>query len=92
MVATIAAMDPNLKWYLAAAGFATAMAIGAVWAKGVWEDLKGPDEERPPDPGDVLDPLTNAFAAGHMTPEEYARVRESAERTEREAEPPAKDH
>jgi hypothetical protein len=58
-----------------------ALAVVGTWAWSAYRDLKGAPEEACPGPGELLTPLSNAFAAGYMSPDEYERVRESAERS-----------
>jgi hypothetical protein len=69
----------NLTWYITLVALITALLIGIVIVKNVWRDLKE-KEEPPPDPEELLGPLADAFAAGQMSEEEYARIRESVKR------------
>jgi hypothetical protein len=78
MATTLAAIDPNLKWYLTLIVMTLALVIGTVWASRVWNDLKGEGEGPLTDPNELMSPLEQAFAAGHMTKEEYLRIKESA--------------
>jgi len=78
METTLAAIDPNLKWYLTLIVMTLALVIGTVWASRVWNDLKGEAEGPLTDPNELMSPLEQAFAAGQMTKEEYLRIKESA--------------
>ena len=78
MATTLAAIDPNLKWYFTLFVLTLALVVGTVWASRVWNDLKGDAEERLTDPDELISPLAQAFAAGQMTKEEYLRIKESA--------------
>jgi hypothetical protein len=74
------AIGPNFKWYLAFVLLSTGLVIATVMVHRVWTDLKGGADEETTDPDDLLGPLSEAFAAGQMTEEEYNRIRESIRR------------
>jgi hypothetical protein len=63
-------------WYITLAALTVALVVGLVVVRNVWHDLKEKDAP-PPDPEELLGPLSDAFAAGQMSEEEYARIRES---------------
>ena len=78
---TLAAIDPNLRWYLTLGLLSGALVVGVSWAHRVWSDVKGEDDESSNDPDELIAPLTEAFAAGQMSDEEYLRIKQSVERT-----------
>ncbi len=73
----VPALDPNLKWYGALILLIVAAAVLVPYALRVWRDVNEGVDEGSSDPDDVLRPLTEAFAAGEISREEYERVRDS---------------
>lgn len=54
-----------------------ALAVGTVLAYRVYRDVKEEPADTSTDPDDLLGPLTEAYAAGQMSEEEYHRTRDS---------------
>jgi hypothetical protein len=82
MAVAVAFFPGGVRWsdVLILLGFTASLAVGLYWTQRVWRDLKDPAEEPSTDPSELLEPLSGAFAAGQMTDEEFARVRESVRR------------
>ncbi len=80
MATIFAALSPTVQWYLTLTLLSAALLSGVIFAHRVISDLKGGTEGRSDDPDDLIAPLTEAFAAGQMSKEEYDRIRESIHR------------
>lgn len=80
MATTFGLIDPNLKWYLTLALLTIALLVGVVLTHRVLRDVKGDAEESLTDPDDLLNPLSEAFASGQMSQEEYERIQASVRR------------
>jgi uncharacterized membrane protein len=94
-MATILAAFGSIEWgaltgYLPVILLLIALVAAGVWAQRVWTDVKGEGEEVSTDPDDLLGPLSEAFAAGQMSEEEYLRIRESIGRGGRPGQVPAR--
>jgi hypothetical protein len=74
-----AVVDPNatLRWYVGLAALTIALIVGMVWVYRILNDLRGKGDDTSDTPEDVLDPLSQAFESGHMSEEEYNRIRAS---------------
>ena len=72
----VAEVDPRL-WYLTLVVLVVASVVGVVIAHRVWREAHGEVEAESDRPEDLLAPLAEAFAAGQMSEEEYARIRAS---------------
>ena len=74
--------------YLPLALLGIALLFGAAWVVRVYREAKGEAEETPDTPEDMLSPLSEAYAAGQMSEEEFKRIRDSLLQAQAKGEPP----
>ena len=74
----------NYSWYLGVLVLLTFSLLGLPYAVRVWRDVKEGPEDESVEIDDVIGPLTDAFAAGEISKEEYERIKNSVQKSGRE--------
>jgi uncharacterized membrane protein len=77
MATLFGAIDLNLSWYLALAALSITLIIGVPMALRVIREAKGEIEPVGGDTDDLLAPLSEAYAEGQMSEDEYQRIQAS---------------
>ena len=81
MFNALADFRQNYPWYLGVLVLLTFTIVGLPIAMRIWRDVKeGPDDESV-EADDVIGPLTDAFAAGEISKEEYERIKNSVDKS-----------
>ncbi len=85
MLRSIQDFSRNNAWNLGVLGLLLFTVFGLPYAFRVWKDVReGPDDETT-DVEDVIGPLTDAYAAGEISKEEYDRIQISVEKSDLKA-------
>lgn len=71
----------NYPWYLGVLGLIIFTLFGLPFALRIWRDVKEGPEDESTDAEDVIGPLTDAYAAGEISKEEYERIKSSVEKS-----------
>ena len=71
----------NYPWYIGVLGVLIFTLFGLPYAMQVWRDVKEGPEDDTTDVEDVIGPLTDAYAAGEISKEEYEKIQNSVEKS-----------
>jgi len=71
----------NYPWYLGVLGLICLTIFGLPFAVRVWRDVKEGPEDESTDAEDVIGPLTDAYAAGEISNEEYEKIKNSVQKS-----------
>ena len=69
-------------WNLGVMGLLVFTVFGLPYAFRVWKDVREGPEDETTDIEDVIGPLTDAYAAGEISKEEYDRIQNSVEKAD----------
>jgi hypothetical protein len=71
----LAALPPDLYWYVTLVVMSLAVVLGIRWATRVWREARGEGDDDRGTTEDLLTPLVQAYQAGELSEEEYRRIR-----------------
>ena len=81
MLRSLPKFRENYPWYLGVMGVLIFTLFGLPFAIRVWRDVKEEPDDETTDIEDVIGPLTNAYAAGEISKDEFERIRNSVEKS-----------
>ena len=81
MLRLLPSFRENYPWYLGVLGVLVFTLFGLPYAMRVWRDVKEGPEDDTTDVEDVIGPLTDAYAAGDISKEEYEKIQNSIEKS-----------
>ena len=72
-------------WNLGVFGLLMFTVLGLPYALRVWKDVKEGSDGETTEVEDIIGPLTDAYAAGEISKEEYDRIQLSLEKSDQKA-------
>ncbi len=82
MLRSLQDFSRNNAWNLGVLGLVLFTVFGLPYALRVWKDVREEPEDETIGVEDVIGPLTDAYAAGEISKEEYDRIQTSLEKSD----------